>query len=178
MSALTIAEMLRSGITCFNDMYFFPEETCHVADKTGIRGKWSYRIYILSKIAVVGGCIIQFPTRYASSPDEYLAKVHNLMNFQHWINSSVEIYLKRGRIIPSSKSLWRLILHTQVNTNLLRSNGTKIFEKSVDDETLLKCKDLAREYSSKIHIHVHETRKEIEDHVAHPSHGGVRPLAR
>ncbi len=36
---LTIAELLLNGVTCFNDMYFFPEETAVVAEKSGIRGK-------------------------------------------------------------------------------------------------------------------------------------------
>ena len=34
---LAIAEMLRGGSTCFNDMYFFPDVTGRVADQAGIR---------------------------------------------------------------------------------------------------------------------------------------------
>jgi hypothetical protein len=32
---LAIAEMLRSGTTCFTDMYFYPEESAKVAERTG-----------------------------------------------------------------------------------------------------------------------------------------------
>ncbi|MFA7388576.1 MAG: amidohydrolase family protein, partial [Thiohalobacteraceae bacterium] len=36
-SLLAIAEMLRGGITCFNDMYFFPEVTARAATAAGMR---------------------------------------------------------------------------------------------------------------------------------------------
>lgn len=36
-SMLSIAEMLRSGITCFADMYFFVDQTARAAEETGIR---------------------------------------------------------------------------------------------------------------------------------------------
>src|SRR5439155_3210664 len=32
-----IAEMLRGGTTCFNDMYFFPDQTAEMANQAGIR---------------------------------------------------------------------------------------------------------------------------------------------
>jgi 5-methylthioadenosine/S-adenosylhomocysteine deaminase len=58
---LAIAEMLRGGTTCFSDMYFFPEETARVAREAGIR-------------ATIGLIVLDFPTAWASAPDEYLAK--------------------------------------------------------------------------------------------------------
>lgn len=60
-SELAIAEMLRGGTTCFNDMYFFPHVTARVASTIGIR-------------AVIGMIALEFPTAYAASPDEYLSK--------------------------------------------------------------------------------------------------------
>lgn len=68
---LAIAEMLRGGTTCFNDMYFFPDETARVADNAGMR-------------AVVGLIILDFPTVWAANTDEYLHKgieVHD--HFRH-----------------------------------------------------------------------------------------------
>jgi len=35
---LAVAEMLRSGTTCFSDMYFFPEAAVDVLEKTKMRG--------------------------------------------------------------------------------------------------------------------------------------------
>ena len=60
-SQLAIAEMLRGGVTCFNDMYFFPDEVARQAEHAGIR-------------AVVGLIVIDFPTAWAQNPDEYLHK--------------------------------------------------------------------------------------------------------
>ncbi len=56
---LAIAEMLRGGVTCFNDMYFYPEVTAAVARECGMR-------------ACVGLIVLDFPTAYARSPDAYL----------------------------------------------------------------------------------------------------------
>ncbi len=58
---LAIAEMLRGGTTCFNDMYFFPEATAAAARESGIR-------------ACVGLIALDFPTAYARNLDEYLDK--------------------------------------------------------------------------------------------------------
>ncbi|MGB1109235.1 MAG: TRZ/ATZ family hydrolase, partial [Gammaproteobacteria bacterium] len=58
---LAIAEMLRGGITCFNDMYFFPDAVAREAKQSGIR-------------AAVGLIVIDFPTIWAQNADEYIAK--------------------------------------------------------------------------------------------------------
>jgi 5-methylthioadenosine/S-adenosylhomocysteine deaminase len=60
-SRLAIAEMISSGTTCFNDMYFFPDITAEVASEAGIR-------------ATVGLIIIDFPTAWANDPQEYFEK--------------------------------------------------------------------------------------------------------
>ncbi len=58
---LACAEMLKGGITCFNDMYFYPEETARAAVDAGMR-------------AAVGIICIEFPTRYAADAQDYLRK--------------------------------------------------------------------------------------------------------
>ncbi len=58
---LAMAEMLRGGITCFNDMYMFPEVVASAAQDCGMR-------------ACVGLIALDFPTGYAQHMDEYLAK--------------------------------------------------------------------------------------------------------
>ena len=60
-SLLACAEMLRGGTTCFNDMYFFPEQTARAAEHAGIR-------------AVLGLIVVDFPSAWAQSADEYLHK--------------------------------------------------------------------------------------------------------
>ncbi len=58
---LAVAEMLRSGTTCFNDMYFFPESAAKAVAESGIR-------------ATLGMILVDFPTAYAQSAAEYFAK--------------------------------------------------------------------------------------------------------
>ncbi len=58
---LALAEMLRGGTTCFNDMYFFPEVTTTAVREAGMR-------------ACVGLIALDFPTAYARNLDEYLDK--------------------------------------------------------------------------------------------------------
>ncbi|WNB77498.1 TRZ/ATZ family hydrolase [Methylomonas koyamae] len=58
---LAIAEMLRCGTTCFNDMYFFPEIAAQQAVQHGIR-------------ANIGLIVFDFPTVWAENADAYLAK--------------------------------------------------------------------------------------------------------
>jgi 5-methylthioadenosine/S-adenosylhomocysteine deaminase len=62
---LAIAEMIRGGTTCFNDMYFFPNITAQQVQRYGIR-------------ATVGLIVIDFPTVWAKDSDEYLSKGLNL----------------------------------------------------------------------------------------------------
>ncbi len=60
-TTLAAWEMLRGGVTCFNDMYFYPHEAAQAAQEAGIR-------------AVLGITVLEFPTRYANDADDYLAK--------------------------------------------------------------------------------------------------------
>ncbi|MCW8900253.1 MAG: TRZ/ATZ family hydrolase [Gammaproteobacteria bacterium] len=60
-SLLACAEMIKSGTTCFNDMYFFPEITARAVEQAGMRAK-------------LGLILIDFPSAWASDADEYLAK--------------------------------------------------------------------------------------------------------
>ncbi len=75
---LAIAEMIRSGTTCFNDMYFFPDITAHQAVQHGIR-------------ACVGLIVIDFPTIWAENSAGYIAKgldVHDQFRHQPLITTS------------------------------------------------------------------------------------------
>ncbi len=58
---LAVAEMIRGGTTCFNDMYFFPDHTAEVCTHIGMR-------------VVVGLILIDFPTAWANDADEYIFK--------------------------------------------------------------------------------------------------------
>ena len=55
------AEMLRGGITCFNDMYFFPEAALETALEAGMR-------------SAHGIIVIELPSAYAADAADYLRK--------------------------------------------------------------------------------------------------------
>ncbi len=58
-TVLAAYEMLKGGTTCCNDAYFFPEAALRAFEKAGMR-------------AALGSPVIDFPTRYAAGPDEYI----------------------------------------------------------------------------------------------------------
>lgn len=58
---LAAAEMIRSGTTCFADMYFHPEAGARAVLKAGMR-------------AALGGAVIEFATAYAADADAYIAR--------------------------------------------------------------------------------------------------------
>jgi 5-methylthioadenosine/S-adenosylhomocysteine deaminase len=55
------AEMIRSGTTCFADMYFFHHVAARAARVAGMR-------------AAVGAAVLEFPTPYAANADAYLER--------------------------------------------------------------------------------------------------------
>lgn len=58
---LAAAEMLAGGITCCNDMYFFPQDAGEAFLQAGMR-------------ATLGMIVLEFPSAYAVDADDYLAK--------------------------------------------------------------------------------------------------------
>jgi 5-methylthioadenosine/S-adenosylhomocysteine deaminase len=66
---LAIAEMLRAGTTCFNDMYFFPDATIETCLQAGMR-------------ASIGIPIIEMETAWAADVDSYIEK--GLQMYDKW----------------------------------------------------------------------------------------------
>lgn len=128
---LAVLEMLRGGVTCFNDMYFYPAVTAEVAADAGQR-------------AVVGMIVLDFPSRFAETADDYIA---------------------RG-----------LELHAQyLDDPLVRIAFAPHSPYAVSDQPLGRVQALADELGLSVHVHLHETRDEVEQSL----HGhGERPLRR
>lgn len=124
-------EMLRRGITCFNDMYFHPEAAARAAIEAGIR-------------TVQGVTVIEFPTGYASGPAEYLDKG----------------LAARDALRDEPLVAFCLAPHAPY---------------TVADHTFERVAILAAELDLPIHVHIHETRAEIEDSL---KQFGVRPMER
>ena len=61
VSLFAMAEMIRSGTTCFNDMFYFPEAIAEAANIAGVRGFVSIHV-------------IDFPTPWTQTTDESLEK--------------------------------------------------------------------------------------------------------
>ena len=116
---LAIAEMLRGGTTCFNDMYFFPEIAAQQAAAHGIR-------------ANIGLIVFDFPTIWAENADVYLTK--------------------------------GLALHEQLrHEQLISTSFAPHAPYTVSDEPLRKVRTFADELDLTIHMHLHETRHEVDE---------------
>ncbi len=58
---IACAEMLKSGITTFNEMYFYPESASRAIKQSGIR-------------ANIGLFVMEYPSNYANDGEDYLMK--------------------------------------------------------------------------------------------------------
>ncbi len=128
---LAAAEMLRGGVTCFNDMYFFPEAAAEAALRVGIR-------------AALGITVIEFPTAYAADADDYLAKG----------------LACRDALRDEPLLSFCLAPHAPY---------------TVSDRSFERIATLAAQLDLPIHIHVHETRAEVDEGLRQH---GQRPLER
>ena len=128
---LACAEMLRGGVTCFNDMYFFPEAAARATLQAGMR-------------AALGIIAVEFRSAYAVDAQDYLTKGIAL----------------RDSLRDEQLLSFCLAPHAPF---------------TVSDDTFTQIAIYAGELDLPVHIHLHETSREISDSVtAH----GLRPIAR
>lgn len=116
---LAMAEMLRSGTTCFNEMYFFPDEVGRAAVEAGMR-------------ASLGLIVIDFPTAWAQTGEEYLHK-------------GLEVFDQQVKNHP-----------------LLSAALAPHAPYTVSDEPLRQIMMYAEKLDIPVHMHVHETAHEVE----------------
>src|SRR5712692_2903077 len=128
---LACAEMLRGGVTCFNEMYFFPEAAARAALAAGIR-------------AALGIIALEFPTPYAADADDYIAK-----------GLAVRDAFKEEPLLS-----FCMAPHAPY---------------TVSDRTFSRVLTIAEELDLPIHVHLHETRHEIEESLARFK---ARPMER
>lgn len=128
---LACSEMIRGGITCFNDMYFHPKATARAALDSGMR-------------AVIGLITIDFPTSYASDGEDYLAKG----------------LLARDEFSDEQLLSFCLAPHAPYTVN---------------DRNFARVLTLSEQCDLPIHLHIHETEREIADSL---KQYGLRPLER
>lgn len=128
---LAVAEMLRGGITCFNDDYFFHNTIAETAYEAGIR-------------ACVGVLVINVSTEWAKDEKTYLARAKETLS------------QKEHRSLIT----WALAPHAPY---------------TVSDTALREIRKLSDQYDLPIHMHIHETKDEIEQGL---KKYGKRPLTR
>jgi 5-methylthioadenosine/S-adenosylhomocysteine deaminase len=128
---LACAEMLLGGVTCFNDMYFYPEMAARAALEARMR-------------AALGIILIEFPTAYAVDAQDYLRK-----------GLAMRDDLKDEPLLS-----FCMAPHAPY---------------TVADKSFERILVLADQLQIPIHIHLHETRHEIEESL---KQHGVRPLER
>jgi 5-methylthioadenosine/S-adenosylhomocysteine deaminase len=128
---LACAEMLKGGVTCFSDMYYFPDAAVRATLASGMR-------------AAIGLIAIDLPTQYASDPDDYLAK-GLAMRDAHRDQPLLSFCMAPHAPYTVSDRLFGHIL------------------------------TMADELDLPIHVHLHETREEIEASLAQYK---ARPLER
>ena len=116
---LAMAEMIKSGTTCFADMYFYPEQAAQAAQQAHMRAQIAFPIF-------------DFPSAWGQGPEDYFAKglaLHDDFRSSHLVNVGF------GPHAPYT----------------------------VSDDVLEKVAVLAQEMDAPIHIHLHETRFEVEE---------------
>jgi 5-methylthioadenosine/S-adenosylhomocysteine deaminase len=116
---LACAEMARSGITCFGDMYYYEEAVADATAEAGMR-------------AVCAQSILKFPTPDAASYDEGIRLAHDFV--ARWAGHRL--------IVPAIGP------HAAYTAT---------------SEMLRESRDLALAYNVPIHIHVAETKQEVEE---------------
>lgn len=128
---IACAEMLRGGVTCFNDMYFFPGAAARAAIECRMR-------------AALGMIVFEFPSPYATDARDYLDKGVAL----------------RDELKDEPLLSFCFAPHAPY---------------TVSDKSLAQIATFAGELDAPVHIHVHETRDEVEQSIRDY---GVRPLTR
>ncbi len=128
---LACAEMIKGGITCFNDMYFFPKSCVEATLHSGMR-------------AAIGMIVIDFPTAYASDADDYLAKGLKLRDQYHQHPLLSFCFAPHAPYTVSDKTFSTILtyseqLNTPIHTHLhetqdeiginLKSNGVRPIER-------------------------------------------------
>lgn len=129
-SRLAIAEMIRSGTTTFNDMYFFEDDVAQVAKEAGIR-------------VVVGETLFDGPTPNSKTPEEGLGYTEELIK-KYTGDRLVTVAVAPHAPYTCSRELLR------------------------------KAANLSKKFNSPLHIHLAETRDEVNDIVRRYK---MRPVA-
>lgn len=113
------AEFIRTGVTCFNDMYYYEQVVAETAAEIGLR-------------AICSQTVMKYPTPDAHSYEESLEYTRNF----------AETFKGHPLIIPS------IAPHAPY---------------TCPPEILKACTELALDFDIPLHIHISETKEEVEE---------------
>lgn len=131
---LAMAEMIRSGTTCFSDMYFFPDECAASAHEAGMRCQVTFPV-------------LEFPSAWAENADQYIGKgltlrdqyrSHNLIhvNFGPHAPYTVndETFSRIAVLAPELQAPIQVHLHETVNeiSQALETTGKRPIQRLFD----------------------------------------------
>ncbi|MEM9243538.1 MAG: TRZ/ATZ family hydrolase [Pseudomonadota bacterium] len=132
-TTLAIAEMIRGGITCFNDMYFYPNQSEKIMIEYGMRGCLGLGI--------------------DNTPDPDGGNVVSLERAKNNYDNRTNHPLISWTVAP----------HAPYSNN---------------DDNLRKAKEYADQWGMRIHIHLQETKAELEKHCQQYGQSPVQRLDR
>lgn len=116
---IACAEFIRTGVTCFNDMYYYEKVIAEATAQVGLR-------------AVCSQTVMMYPTPDARSFEESLEYTRNFINE----------YKDHALIVPS------VAPHAPY---------------TCPPEILKACTELAKEFDVPLHIHISETKEEVDN---------------
>jgi 5-methylthioadenosine/S-adenosylhomocysteine deaminase len=157
-TSIACAELIRSGVTTFNDMYFYEEEVAKATARAGVRG-------------VCGQSILKFPTADAKSYEDAMEQARDYI--QHWKGHPL--------IVPS------IAPHAPYTTtaDILRETAALAQEFDVPlhihlSETLLEVENMRRDEGMPVIPYVKKQglfeAKVIAAHCVHIDAGEIRSL--
>ena len=138
-TSLAVAEMIKSGTTCFNDMYFHMDEVASAVQESGMRAVLGY-----SMVDMGDGKFQEEFSRSGASKGEL-----------HYDEKKRKLELK---IAEQFIKDWQRKADGRITT-AVPPHSLYLCSK----ELLTASRDMAKKYSVPLHIHLSETRKEVFD---------------
>lgn len=161
-----MAELIRSGVTCINEMYWFPAATAEVVERVGMR-------------ATVGGVIMEFPSSYAGNAGEYMDKGFDVL--ARFVPGGAAAAAAAGFKVGPAPPPAPVAGETgaaatggagaappaPVRTPAAEPSGRVRYALAphapytVSDATFEKVRDASAALGIKVHVHLHETEGEV-----------------
>ncbi len=157
---LAVLEMIRSGTTLFNDMYFFLEESAAVIEDVGMK-------------AILGMGVFDFPSRAGSGPDDYLKRAERICESYRGSKRVSFAICPHAVYTCSPQNMKRALMLSQRYNLLIHTHAC---------ETEWEIEEVKKRYGTSPIKHLDKigifSQKTILAHVVHPSDEEIEILAK